>query len=67
MMYKCQRCLKRMGIKKMVDIEATLPNGRESITLCTSCYEDFAVKIRPESNYYALQEKVKKAFKLTES
>ena len=51
----------------MVDIEATLPNGRESITLCTSCYEDFAVKIRPESNYYALQEKVKKAFKLTES
>lgn len=63
MIYKCQRCLCRMGIKRMVDVRAALPQGSENFTLCTYCYEELTLKIRPETNSYAIMERLKKAFK----
>ena len=61
MIYRCQRCLCKMGIKRMVDIRVALPKGSENFTLCTDCYEEVTLKIRPETNSFAIMERLKKA------
>ena len=52
-----------MGIKRMVDVRAALPQGSENFTLCTHCYEEVTLKIRPETNSFAIMERLKKAIK----
>lgn len=59
--YECKRCLRKLGLKRIVNVVAWFATRQEEFNLCEDCYKELiSVKIDPKSNPVAIQKRLKK-------
>jgi DNA-directed RNA polymerase subunit RPC12/RpoP len=59
--YECKRCLRKLGLARIVNVVAWFAKGQEEFNLCVDCYKEIiSLKIDQKTNPIAIQKRLKK-------